>query len=57
MVAIYAKLQRIFEMAICYVAKHNRLPLESSLFYSRDTVPSEEGVEVGAIDVDFTTYL
>jgi len=26
MVAIYAKLQRIFEMAIGYVVKHNRLP-------------------------------
>ena len=26
MVAIYTKLQRIFEMAIGYVVKHNRLP-------------------------------
>ena len=44
MVAIYAKLQRIFEMAIGYVVKHNRLPRlfhlkslvlpKSLLFYS-----------------------
>ena len=26
MVAIYAKLQRIFDMAIGYAVKHNRLP-------------------------------
>lgn len=57
MVAIYAKLQRIFEMAIGYAVKHNRLPLKSLLFYSVDTMLSEEGVEVGAVDVDFATYL
>lgn len=28
MVAIYAKLQRIFEMAIGYAVKHNRLLLK-----------------------------
>lgn len=44
-------------MAIGYAVKHNRLPLESSLFYSRDTVPSEEGVEVCAVDVDFAANL
>lgn len=57
MVAIYAKLQRIFEMAIGYVVKHNRLPLGRLLFYSLDAVLSEEGVEVGAVDVDFATDL
>jgi len=36
MVAIYANLQRIFEMAIGYAVKHNRLPLKSLLFYSGD---------------------
>jgi hypothetical protein len=41
MVAMYAKLQRIFEMAIGQVVKHNRLPLKSLLFYSRDTMLSE----------------
>lgn len=51
------KLLRIFEMTIGYAVKHNRLPLESSLFYSRDTVPSEEGVEVCAVDVDFAADL
>lgn len=44
-------------MAIGYAVKHNRLPLKSLLFYSVDTVLSEEGVEVGAVDVDFATYL
>lgn len=44
-------------MTIGYAVKHNRLPLESSLFYSRDTVPSEEGVEVCAVDVDFAADL
>lgn len=44
-------------MAIGYAVKHNRLPLKSLLFYSRDTMFSEEGVEVGAVDVDFATYL
>ena len=57
MVAIYAKLQRIFEMAIGYVVKHNRLPLKRLLFCGGDTVFSEEGVEVGAVDVDFAAYL
>lgn len=44
-------------MAIGYVVKHNRLPLKNLLFYSRDTMFSEEGVEVGAADVDFAAYL
>ena len=57
MVAIYAKLQRIFEMAIGYAVKHNRLPLKRLLFYGGDTVFSEEGVEVGAVDVDFAANL
>ena len=34
-------------MAIGYVVKHNRLPLKNLLFYSRDTMFSEEGVEIG----------
>lgn len=57
MVAINAKLQRIFEMAIGYAVKHNRLPLQSLLFYSWDAMLSEEGVEVGAVDVDFAADL
>ena len=57
MVAIYAKLQRIFEMAIGYAVKHNRLPLERLLFCGGDTMFSEEGVEVGAADVDFASDL
>lgn len=57
MVAVNAKLQRIFEMAIGYAVKHNRLPLESLLFYSGDAVFSEEGVEVGAVDVNFAPDL
>ena len=57
MVAIYAKLQRIFEMAIGYAVKHNRLPMGSLLFSRRDAMLTEEGVEVGAVDVDFATYL
>ena len=57
MVAINAKLQRIFEMSIGYAVKHNRLPLKSSLFYSGDTVFSEEGVEVCAVDIDFAPDL
>ena len=57
MVAIHAKLQRIFEMAIGYAVKHNRLPLKSLLFYSGDEVFPEEGVEVGAVDVDFAADL
>lgn len=44
-------------MAIDYAVKRNRLPLKSLLFYSRDTVLSEEGVEVGAVDVDFAANL
>lgn len=44
-------------MAIGYAVKHNRLPLKSLLFYSGDTVFSEEGVEVGAVDVDFAADL
>ena len=57
MVAINAKLQRIFEMAIGYAVKHNRLPLKSLLFYSGDEVFPEEGIEVGAVDVDFAADL
>lgn len=44
-------------MAIGYAVKHNRLPLKSLLFYSGDTVFPGEGVDVGAVDVDFATYL
>ncbi len=44
-------------MAIGYAVKHNRLPLKSLLFYSVDTVLSEEGIEVSAVDVDFAAYL
>ena len=44
-------------MAIGYAVKHNRLPLKSSLFYRWDAMLSEEGVEVGAVDVDFATDL
>lgn len=57
MVAIHAKLQRIFEMAIGYAVKHNRLPLEGLLFTRTDSVGAKEGVEVGAVDVDFATDL
>lgn len=51
MVAIYAKLQIIFDMTIGYAVKHNRLPLKSLLFYRWDAMLSEEGIEVGAADV------
>lgn len=44
-------------MAIGYAVKHNRLPLGGLLFYGGDTVFPEEGVEVGAIDIDFATDL
>ena len=44
-------------MAIGYAVKHNRLPLKSLLFCGGDTVFSEEGVEVGAVDVDFAADL
>lgn len=44
-------------MAIGYAVKHNRLPLGRLLFYSLDAVLSEEGIEVGAVDVDFTADL
>lgn len=57
MVAIYAKLQRIFEMAIGYAVKHNRLSLGGLLFSRRDSVLSEECVEVGTVDIDFTADL
>ncbi len=57
MVDIYAKLQRIFEMAIGYVAEHNRLPMGSLLFSRRDAMLAEEGIEVGAVDVDFAADL
>ena len=51
MVAIYANLQRIFDMAIVFAVKHNRLPLKSSLFYRWNAMLSEEGIEVGTADV------
>lgn len=44
-------------MSIGYAVKHNRLPLKSLLFYSGDTVFSEEGVEVCAVDIDFAPDL
>lgn len=44
-------------MAIGYAVKHNRLPLENLLFYSGDAMPSQEGVEVSAVDVDFAADL
>ena len=44
-------------MAIGYAVKHNRLPLERLLFCGGDTMFSEEGVEVGAADVDFASDL
>ena len=44
-------------MAIGYAVKHNRLPLERLLFSRSDAVLAEEGVEVGAVDVDFAAYL
>lgn len=44
-------------MAIGYAVKHNRLPVESLLFYSRDTVPSEKDINVGAVDVDLAACL
>lgn len=57
MVDIYAKLQRIFEMAIGYVAEHNRLPWKRLLFSRCYPMRAEEGVEVGAVDVDFAADL
>lgn len=57
MVAIHAKLQRIFETAIGYAVKHNRLPLEGLLFTRTDSVGAQKGVEIGAGDVDFATNL
>lgn len=44
-------------MAIGYAVKHNRLPLKRLLFCGGDTVLSEEGVEVGAVDVDLASDL
>lgn len=44
-------------MAIGYAVKHNRLPLKRLLFCGGDTMLSEEGVEVGAVDVDFAADL
>ena len=38
MVAIHAKLQRIFEMAIGYAVKHNRLSRNRLLFSRTDSV-------------------
>ena len=57
MVAIYAKLQRIFEMAIGYAVKHNRLPSDELLFSRCYSVLSEKGIDIGAVDVDFATDL
>ena len=44
-------------MAIGYVVKHNQLPMGRLLFSRRDAMLAEEGVEVGAVDVDFAAYL
>ena len=44
-------------MAIGYVAEHNRLPWKRLLFSRCYPMRAEEGVEVGAVDVDLTTYL
>lgn len=44
-------------MAIGYAVKHNRLPLKSLLFSRSDAMLAEEGVEVGAVDVDFASDL
>lgn len=44
-------------MAIDCVVKHNRLSGSYLLFSRLDAVFAEEGVEVGAVDVDFTAYL
>ena len=44
-------------MAIGYAVKHNRLPLVGLLFSRRDLVLSEEGVDIGAIDIYFADYL
>ena len=44
-------------MPIGYVVKLNRLPLKSLLFSRSDAVLAEESVEVGAVYVDFATYL
>lgn len=52
-----AKLQRIFEIAIGYAVKYNRLPLKRLLFYSGDAVLPEEVIEIGSVDVDFTADL
>ena len=57
MVDIYAKLQRIFEMTIGYVAEHNRLPWKRLLFSRCYPMLAEESVEVGAVDVDFAADL
>lgn len=44
-------------MAIGYVVKHNQLPMGRLLFSRRDAMLAEEGVEVGAVDVDFAADL
>ncbi len=44
-------------MAIGYVAEHNRLPWKRLLFSRCYPMRAEEGVEVGAVDVDFAADL
>ena len=44
-------------MTIGYAVKHNRLPLVRLLFSRCYSVLSEKGIEIGAVDVDFATYL
>lgn len=44
-------------MAIGYAVKHNQLPMGRLLFSRRYPVLSEEGVEVGAVNVDFAADL
>ncbi len=44
-------------MAIGYVAEHNRLPWKKLLFSRCYPMRAEEGVEIGAVDVDFAAYL
>ena len=57
MVAINAKLQRIFETAIGYAVKHNRLPRNRLLFSGCNSMLPKESVEVCAVDIDFAPDL
>ncbi len=43
-------------MAISYAVKHNRLSFKSLLFNSWDALFSEEGIDIGAVDVAFGAY-